>query len=398
VTGIENQVRADRQTGTVFRKARTALSHELLDCLLAELGQYLYLIVFYNFGEPLLHHDLPGLIRKAKAYDIETDINTNLSVRLSDERIEALLTSGLDYLYASVDGFSQQTYQIHRVGGDLELVKLNLERIVRKRDELHVNTSITFNFLVFSFNEHEVPAAKQYCDELGIHFNRRDAFIHNPVWLPSYRRHEKPWVVPEAVSLPPDFSHRMNGVNIAWSPLPDVRESRPPRCAWHYGFSAVSAGGKVSPCCAVPDEKNDFGAVVPGSVTFADVWNNDRYRRSRADFADRGSNGLEPTVCTECPVPKFVHHMYSLHDYKVIATARSTLDETDPLARAFDLFSRARYGVSMDALFPHGEFGKPRHFFGTEEEADVARFVAFYAEHLAAAFPSPGGRASAVNG
>jgi MoaA/NifB/PqqE/SkfB family radical SAM enzyme len=400
VTGIENQMRADRgrQTVAVFRKTRTALSYELLDCLLAELGQYLYLTVFYNFGEPLLHKDLPGLIRKVKAYDIETDINTNLSVRLSDERIEALLTSGLDYLYASVDGFSQHTYQIHRVGGDLELVKRNLERIVRKRDELHLDTSITFNFLVFSFNEHEIPAAKQYCDELGIHFNRRDAFIHDPTWLPSYRRYERPWVVPEPVSLPPGFSHRVDGVNIAWSPLPDLGESRPPRCSWHYGFSAVSAGGKVSPCCAVPDQKNDFGEVAPGAVTFGDVWNNERYRRSRADFAGGQSDGLEPTVCTQCPVPKFVHHMYSLHDYKVIATARTALDRTDLLTRAFDLFSKARYGVSMDALFPHGEFCRPRHFFGTEEEPDVARFVEFYGQHLAEQFLPPVGRAPAVNG
>jgi len=398
VTGIENQLRADHRAETVFRQARKSLTHELLDSLLAELGQYLYLIVFYNFGEPLLNKDLPALIRKAKAYDIETDINTNLSVRLSDERIEELLTSGLDYLYASVDGFSQRTYQIHRVGGDLELVKGNLERIARKRDELHLSTSITFNFLVFSFNEHEIPAAQQYCDQLGIHFNRRDAFIHDPTWLPSYRRHEKAWIVPDAVSLPPDFSHTVNGVNIAWSPLPDPGESRPPRCAWHYGFSAVSAGGKVSPCCAVPDQKNDFGEVVPGSVTFADVWNNERYRRSRADFGDGPSDGLPTTVCTHCPVPKFVHHMYSLHDYKVIATARSTLDRTDPLARAFDLFSKGRYGVSMDGLFPTGEFCRPRHFFGTEEKGDVARFVEFYRDNLAEAFASPAGQVSTGSG
>jgi len=386
VTGIENELRTRGDRTTIFRTARRVLSHGLLDALLAELGEYLFLIVFYNFGEPLLHKDLPNVIRKAKAYQIETDINTNLSIPLSDERIEDLLTSGLDYLYASVDGFSQRTYQIHRVGGDLELVKRNLERITRKRDQLGLRTSITFNFLVFSFNEHEIPAAQRYCQDLGIHFNRRDAFVHDPAWLPSYRRHEAPWIVPDAVSLPPGFRHTRGDVNLAWSPLPELPEAGPPRCAWHYGFSAVSAGGQVAPCCAVPGEQNDFGQVVPGQVTFADVWNNERYRRSRADFAGRPPGSLPPTVCTRCPVPRFVHHMYSLHDYKVIAQANHVLASGDPLRHGFELFSRSRYGVSVAELFPGGVFGRPQSFFGTERSHDIADFVASYRATLAEQF------------
>jgi MoaA/NifB/PqqE/SkfB family radical SAM enzyme len=388
VTGIENELKIRRNSTTTFRSDRRILTHELLDALLSELGEYLYLIVFYNFGEPLLNKDLPGLIRKAKAYDIETDVNTNLSLRLPDERIEDLLTSGLDYIYASIDGFSQETYQIHRVGGDLELVKYNLERIVRKRDELGLTTSITFNFLVFSFNEHEVPAARRYCDDLGIHFNRRDAFIHDPSWLPSYRRHEKPWIVPREVSLPAEFSHRVGDVNLAWSPLPQPAAGQPPRCAWHYGFSAISAGGKVSPCCAVPDQKNDFGDFIPGRAAFREVWNNERYRRSRADFSNRPTDGLASTICTECPVPKFVHHMYSLHDYKVIAQARHVLTGTDPLSVAFDLFGRTRYGVSGKELFPGGAFATPEHFFGVEDERDIDAFVNHCRLNLAEEFES----------
>ena len=385
VTGIENELRARGDRSTVFRTRRTALSHPLFDALLAEIGEYLYLIVFYNFGEPLLHKDLPGLIRKAKAHQIETDINTNLSMPLSDERIEELLTSGLDYLCASVDGFSQETYQRHRVGGDLELVKRNLERIVACRDQLGLHTSITFNFLVFSFNEHEIPAARRYCEELGIHFNQRDAFIHDPNWLPSYRRQEKPWIVPEDVALPPGFRHDVGKANIAWSPLPEPKAG-PPRCAWHYGHTAISAGGKVSPCCAVPGEKNDFGHIVPGSATFADVWNNGQYRRSRADFAGRATDELADTVCTRCPVPRFIHHMYSLHDYKVIAQAARVLAPSDPLARGFELFSRSRYGVSVRELFPNGRFGTPQNFFGTEDERDIAAFVDYYRASLASQF------------
>jgi MoaA/NifB/PqqE/SkfB family radical SAM enzyme len=387
VTGIENEMRASRDPLAIFRSNRDALTHELLDSLLEEIGDYLFLIVFYNFGEPLLNKNLPGLIRKASARQIETDINTNLSLPLSDQHIENLLTSGLDYLYASIDGFSQKTYEIHRVGGNLELVKRNLERIVAVRDRLGTNTCIVYNFLVFSFNQHEVEAANRYCEDLGIHFNQRDAFIHDPKWLPTYRREEKPWIVPEEVSLPGRFGHKKNGVNLAWSPLPKPNASDPARCSWHYGYSAISAGGKVSPCCAVPGEWNDFGALIPGRVSFSEVWNNAAYRRSRADFMGRSIQELQETVCTRCPVPKFVHHMYSLHDYKVIVQAGKTIASDSLLMRAFDLFSQSRYGTGMHNLCPNGS-ELPEQFFGNEEESRIAAFVNFYRERVVADFES----------
>lgn len=388
VTGIENESRRHK-SGRILtsRSNRGMLSLELFDALMEELGQYLFLLVFYNFGEPLLNKNLAALIRKATALDIETDINTNLSLPLSDERIEDLLTSGLSYIYVSIDGFSQETYQIHRVGGNIELVKKNLERLVEARDRLGLRTSITYQFLVFSFNEHEVPAARAYCDDLGINFNVKNAFIHNPDWLPSYRKGEKPWAVPEDVALPHEFSHIVNGQALAWTPLPKIESRFPGGCSWHFGYSAISARGSVSPCCAVPHEKNDFGTVEPGLTRFADVWNNDRYRRSRAAFAGKGIEGLDQleTVCTRCPVSELVHHLYSLHDLKVLAQARNVFnDGSDPLLRqALDLLCTSYFGKGIDALF-----GAPFSFEPLQplmfeaRETNTACFVDFFEKNL----------------
>ena len=270
-------------------------------------------------------------------------------------------------------------------------MKKNLERIVKMRDRMALRTKITFNFLVFSFNEHEIPAAQRYCDDLGIAFNTRNAFIHNPEWLPSYRKEENPLPVPDAVALPESFGHTSQGQRVAWSPLPPADLSQgPPRCAWHYGYAAMTAGGNVAPCCAVPRQENDFGKVVPGEERFGDVWNNDRYMRSRADFADSPIEAPE-TVCTRCPVPKFVHHMYSLHDFKVIGQFARVWKDSDPvLKEAFELLSRARYGLSVDQLFPGGDFRPPEHLFGTEslDQEHTERFLRFVAEHLDDAAPA----------
>jgi MoaA/NifB/PqqE/SkfB family radical SAM enzyme len=387
VTGIENELRRRKSDPpALFRRDRSKLAPELFGALLDELGDALFLITFYNFGEPLLNRNLPGYIRKAKARNIETDINTNLSLPLSDELIEDLLSSGLDYLFASIDGFSQETYQIHRVGGNFELVKENLERLASARDRMGLDTAIVYNFLVFRFNEHEIGAAKSYCEELGIYFNTREAFIHDPDWVPTHRKEEKPVFLAAELELPAGFGRKTNGNAAVWSPLPALSPRPPGRCSWHYGFSAITAGGKVAPCCMIPHERNDFGSVRPGESRFRDVWNNDLYRRSRADVAGREVGGLaaSETICSRCPAPPFLYHMYSLHDSKAIARFHQLFRGSEPLLeRAFDLLCRSRYGLSPHQLFSSGAFAPPEQALGTENETEIAKFVQFFEENFA---------------
>jgi MoaA/NifB/PqqE/SkfB family radical SAM enzyme len=380
-TGIENEGKRSKSVDApIFRSKRATLSEDLLGALLDELGEYLFLINFYNYGEPLLNRNLPSFIRRAAGFDIDTEIHTNLSLTLSDQYIEDLLTAGLNYLQASIDGFSQESYQVHRVGGDLALVKKNLERFVAARDRLGLNTDISYNFLVFSFNEHEMADAKAYCEDLGITFNARDAFVDNPEWLPSYRRGESPRIMPESAQLKKDTPQ-------SWSLMPAVDATRcPPACGWHHGFSVVTAGGWVAPCCAPARDRDDFGVVVPGATRFADVWNNDLFRASRAAFSTKAADTVEilETICTKCPYPTFLQHLYSVHDAQVIAQFAEVFKEGDPVLRqAFDLLSRARTGCSSNDLAIRGSYASPDQLFvGTENARDTSEFVTFFGNTL----------------
>jgi MoaA/NifB/PqqE/SkfB family radical SAM enzyme len=379
-TGIENEGRRNRTAELQpFRRERRLLTPELLTSVLDELGEYLFLAMFYNYGEPLLNTNLTSFIRKAKEYQIDTEVHTNLSLPLSDERIDDLLSSGLDRILASIDGFSQETYQVHRVGGDLALVKRNLERLVGARARLGSKTHISWGFLVFSFNEHEIPAVQRYCNELGIEFHRRDAFVDNPAWLPSYRRGETPWLVPKEALLKKDATK-------GWSPLPGVERGRSASaCGWHYGYSVVTGGGRVAPCCAVASDAYDLGELAPGQITFRDVWNNDNYAKSRAAFAgkDEGLSEVE-TVCTRCPYPLAIHHLYSVHDAKVVGQFYRRFAGSEPvLRRAFDLFSRIRYGSPMEVLCRGGSpFSLDSLFVGHESARDCEPFVRFVEANL----------------
>ncbi len=388
-TGLENEARRHQGTTYISREKREKLSLSLLDAFLEEVGEYLFMIVFYNYGEPFLNQDLPEIIRRAKAYDIITDIHSNLSLPLSDERLEAVLVAGADSICASIDGFTQETYQKHRVGGDISLAKHNLERLVKIRDQLGLTTDIVYNFLVFSFNEHEIPHAQRYCADLGIRLNPRDAFIHDPTWLPSYRKHEQPIVLDEALQLPPGFGHWENGQSQAWSPLPNL-PLQPQRCAWQYGYSIMSSGGKLATCCAVPHDKNDLGTFIPGITSFNEAWNSDQRLSSRAAFSQQLSSLPHPveTVCTQCPVPwKVIHHLYSIQDFKVLSQFSKAFKGGEVKIRAaLDLFSKCRYKVPL-THFDQDEITWPDRILGPEENDGIAKFVDFVERFLSHEFP-----------
>jgi MoaA/NifB/PqqE/SkfB family radical SAM enzyme len=347
-TGIENE---SRRTGTrQHLRSRQAMKGELLDALLDELGDYLFQVMFYNWGEPLLNRELPGFIRRARERGIATEIHTNLSLHLSDKVLEELLASGLDVLAASVDGFSQETYQIYRRGGDLALVRSNLERLVALRQRLGARTEIVWNMLVFRFNEHELDAAEGYCRDLGVTFKPREAFIDNPDWVPSHRRNPPPSPAPEAA--------------------PAATPGPPRPCAWHYGYSTINANGSVSPCCAVWEEAEDFGVVEPHRVDFAEVWNNSLFRKSRAAFAGKPARGLEEveTICTRCPYGTRVQSLYNPLDAEVFAQYQRAFGGQDALLEtAFELLA-----------------------------ADPARFVRFYEANERRLHTAPGQRDRAV--
>jgi MoaA/NifB/PqqE/SkfB family radical SAM enzyme len=352
-TGVENESR--RSGPRLHLRNRTMMASDLLHSLLDELGEYLFFVMFYNWGEPLLNRALPSFIRRAKEHGIVTEVHTNLSLRLSDQYLEDLLTSGLDTLAASVDGFSQETYQIYRRGGNLALVRANLERLAALRQKLGLTTEIVWNILVFSFNEHELAETERYCRDLGITFNRREAFIGNPEWLPSYRKHEA--TPPPPAADPPA------------APAPRT----PAPCAWHYSYSFVNADGAVSPCCLPWDQAEDFGTVKPHTVSFADVWNNNLYRKSRGVFAGKDVRGLEKieTICTRCPWGPDIQHMYSHLDVRVLGQFQRLYAGKDPLLeRAFDLlaspasfvdfYERHAYRLGSDAPRPDDAALVPR--------------------------------------
>lgn len=342
-TGLENAGKVAH--GRTAYRSRGLLNRKVFDAVLDELGDTLFFVHLYNWGEPLLNKDLPYFIRELVRRDIVVDTNTNLSLPLSDLFVDELLGSDIDRIEASIDGFSQETYGRYRIKGRFALARDNLLKLVAARDRLGLDTQIVWNFLVFRFNEPEIEAAKQFCDDHGIEFVRREAALSEPLraeFLPTYR---------EGEVLEGFFEQRAKPFD------PDSVSRRPEQsCGWHYYYSVINADGSVSPCCAPWEADWDFGFVAPGSTRFSDLWNGEAMRASRRDVAGhrlleelRHSGKLgsiksvddfvrQGTICEGCQMPLPMLDLYSGRADLIVSHYFQTAGGTDAfMDRAFEL-------------------------------------------------------------
>jgi radical SAM protein with 4Fe4S-binding SPASM domain len=96
----------------------------------------LYSLKFTFRGEPLLHRDLPRMVKYAKdAGILDVYFNTN-AVGLTEPAIRSLIDAGLDRISISFEGFEKTTYENYRVGAQFEVVVRNIEALKRIREEV----------------------------------------------------------------------------------------------------------------------------------------------------------------------------------------------------------------------------------------------------------------------
>lgn len=106
-------------------------------------------------GEPLLHPDLPKIIKLLKENKIRTMLSTN-AVLLSEEKSLDLLNAGLDYIVFSLDGYNKKTYEEVRIGANFDEVKKNILNFLRIKKNNGFNTLTQVQFVKLKTNIGEV--------------------------------------------------------------------------------------------------------------------------------------------------------------------------------------------------------------------------------------------------
>jgi MoaA/NifB/PqqE/SkfB family radical SAM enzyme len=228
------------------------LKLKTLDSLLSQYGETLISVSLTGWGEPLLNLQFPELVRRLKKYEIWVETSTNLSLPLSNERIEELVSCGLDSMRLSIDGATQTVYERYRKNGNLDLVLENVRRIVACKKEHGTRTPfLKWQYLLFPWNTHEVLLAESLARSLEV-----DLF----------------YTMPGATHARGPKSITSRAANESSTPLSaEARQSfmklRAQRqrnfgffgCDALYRSMAVQSNGLVMPCCYVAEPKDAIG-------------------------------------------------------------------------------------------------------------------------------------------
>lgn len=246
---------------------------DLFKSAIDEVGDYLFELWMYNWGEPLLHKQTPEMIRYAKDRGIEKiRLSTNLSIPLTDDYIERFVRSGLDELIVSLDGTTEQTYSKYRVRGEIDLVHRNMMRIQEAKTRLGLSTpNIIWQFLVFKHNEQQMKEAQAEYRNWGA-----DSIYFYGAEMPfeQFASGFAPSTIPEFNQYHPDHPLQREKKRYRASGKP---------CSWLYGVFVLNPSGTVSSCCSVVDEADDFGEYSPRNGFFQ-AWNSPRFRQARRLF------------------------------------------------------------------------------------------------------------------
>lgn len=223
-------------------------------------------VSLYYYGDPFMHPYIDLMCRIAYDAGLQVHICSNFSYKFTAERIKSIARCGITNLTICVDGLTQETYEITRRGGHIDLVLSNLKQLCQyKRINNLKLPHIEIQYLKYKHNVHELPKAIELFESLGVDYIQAYwGALYNVVDL-SVGRYE----------------------------IKSVKENEIlPRCFWPWFSMVIKYNGDVIPCCEHRSESqytSDSNILSLGNVfqnSVLEIWNSERYRQLRQVVAN----------------------------------------------------------------------------------------------------------------
>jgi hypothetical protein len=229
---------------------------------------------------------------------------------------DAYVRSRLDLMIISIDGATQAVYERFRRGGNLELVLENISSLVEAKRQLGSRTPVlSWNFLAFQHNAHEILGAETMARKLGLNVFR--------VVRPFDVSWDDPEIRPADVT---PYVKRLDWTSISnpienWNRFPNDLEAEAIGAAFEKGFEIASssarmatsghtchwlyknivmdASGRILPCCGAPrpDARLNFGSLDSQTP---DPFNSPKHRQARAFFTGQRGTEYRALQCHDC--------------------------------------------------------------------------------------------------
>jgi hypothetical protein len=179
----------------------------------------------FNWTEPFLNRTLEHYVALIRANGLVCHLSTTLSLRHIDN-LEEVIVAGVDYMIVSMSGIAQATYEVNHVGGKLEYVFANLERIREILDRNLSTTIVVLRFIRFDYNAGEADDLRAYAGGMGFYFEIIEGSGHP--YKTGSERASTPQAFEDEIaksgpSLPPEANGQVSSLNKTGS----VRASTP---------------------------------------------------------------------------------------------------------------------------------------------------------------------------
>jgi len=247
-----------------------------------EIGPYLLTASLWGWGESLLHPQLADILRATQNRGVVTFLSTN-GQNLDDEKVlQALISYPPTYLIVCIDGLTDETNSVFRVGAKLKTVLTGVRRLAQMRDQKGSRLPILhFRYIVMKHNEHELPQIPEFAAE-----NQFDLLTIRTLAI---------------IDAPDDTHHSLipkDEIFRAYGYRDGKRISRTDFiCEKAFTFPAVFADGTVVACDQDYNAKQQYGSLADGS-SFADIWWSRRAAEIRRTIRD---NHCSSSFCKNCP-------------------------------------------------------------------------------------------------
>ncbi len=270
-------------TSQTASRPKSLLSFNTFKNLIDEIGDYLLLIILWNWGEPFLNPDIYRMISYAKLKGILVFSSTNGNLDLNNKKAEELIDSGLDSLVFGVDGATQETYSKYRKVGNFQKVLTNIKTIVDvKRRKKSMTPLLNLRFVVMKHNEKEVPAMQKLAESLEV-----DYFTLKTVDLPSALGDNLDNIYVPEERIYQRYEYKTGSY---------IRIKRPFTCMRPWKRITMDALGEIIPCEMDYKDIYSFGKLNNRNSALS-IWKGEKAKVFRKEF-NRGNN--ESCMCKDC--------------------------------------------------------------------------------------------------
>jgi pyruvate-formate lyase-activating enzyme len=365
-----------------LRRDKLVMKTAMYDTLLRGLGDGCFAISYFSNGEPILNRNLAPLLSRTRHQEIFSAISTNLSIKMSEEKLTDIIKCGLGMIIVSLDGATPETYQQYRRGGDFDLVVDNMRRLISLKKKLRLTYPlIEWRFLRFKHNEHEEKQVRALAKAWRVDLlefwpgaaPREGSVRHRGVFAATAPLRGAPLSGPALGRLMKQQARERILARLVpeWTAGANVGHTQvTPKCDWLYFSGMAYPDGRLGPCCVLSNADTDFVDSVARYPSVADAFNSDKHVASRRMFVTGERAG---TACDRCPSPTAQYYQFRA---KVRAILRNAPDwAVKVMAADPDSFFFSEDRV----LAPEVEvlFSSPRLAKGAREPGILARLRGF---------------------